>query len=89
MVWEVKCDNCDSIINWGGSEPSKYATEDPEEMKLGDEAIRFDDKVYCKVCVKKFVKFGVGDVEDRVDYLEDRMKEVMQAVGMEKGLNPQ
>lgn len=89
MVWEVKCDNCGEIINFGGSEPSEYGPDTPEEIKMTDEAIKFDGNTYCKDCVKKFVKFGVGDVEDRVDYLEDRLKEVMQAVGMEKNLNPE
>lgn len=88
MVWDVKCDNCGELINWGGKEPSQYGPEDPEKVKLGDAAIKFDGNVYCKACVKKFVKFGVGDVEDRVDYLEQRMEDVMKAVGMEKGINP-
>ncbi|MFB6159203.1 MAG: hypothetical protein ABEJ95_06135 [Candidatus Nanohalobium sp.] len=89
MVWEVKCDNCGEVINWGGSEPSKYDARDEDEIKLGDEAIRFNDNVYCKECVKEFVRFGIGDVENRVGYLEDRMEEVMKAVGMEKGINPE
>lgn len=85
MVWEVKCDNCGEIINWGGSEPSKY----DEEGKIPEDAIKFDDKVYCQNCVKKLVQFGVGDVKDRIVHLEERMKEVMKAVGMEKGINPE
>lgn len=84
MVWEVKCSNCDKIINWGGSEPAEYDKED----KIPDDAIKFDDKVYCRHCVKKFVQFGVGDVEDRVSHIETRLEEVMKSVGMEKGINP-
>jgi hypothetical protein len=84
MVYEVKCANCGDIINFGG--------HDPEEglgpgSKLPENAIEFNDEVYCEACVKKFVEFGIGDVEERIDFLEDQIKDMRKELGMEKGLN--
>lgn len=73
MVYEIKCAECGDILDFGGSGPAE----------IPDNAIEWDDKVYCEECVKKFVRLGVGDVEARVDYLETIMDEVADALGIE------
>lgn len=85
MVYEVKCSECGEIIDFGGEEPSEFSAEE----KLPDGAIKFQGEIYCEDCVKKFVKFGIGDVEKRVDYLERNMEDLMDAIGMEKNMNPE
>ncbi len=80
MVYEVKCNNCGEIIDWGGTKP---------ENKLGptekpDDIIEFDGNKYCKDCVQKFVRFGIGEMGERVTYLEDRMEEALDALGISK-----
>lgn len=78
MVYEIKCDNCGKIVDWGGTKPENQVgpTEKPENI------IEFDDKIYCKECVEKLVKFGIGETNARLDYLEDRMKEVLDTLGI-------
>ena len=83
MVYEVKCENCDKMINFGGTDPEETLNDPP---KIPENGIKFDGKVYCRECVKKFVKFGIGEVQERVEYLEEEMKEVKDALGMEKTL---
>ncbi|MFB6208310.1 MAG: hypothetical protein ABEJ69_03095 [Candidatus Nanohaloarchaea archaeon] len=85
MVYEVKCAECGKIMDFGGREPSDFSGEE----KLPEDAIEFQGEVYCRECVKKFVQFGVGEVEDRVDWLEDQLKEVLDAMGMEENLDPE
>ncbi len=86
MVYEVKCDNCEEIINFGGHNPEE--SPDPG-TKLPENAIEFDDSIYCRTCVKKLVRFGIGDIEDRVDFLEHQVKDIREELGMEKNLNRQ
>lgn len=78
MVYEVKCDNCGKIVDFGGKPPEDKIgpTEKPENV------IEFDGKTYCKECVEEFVKFGIGETNARLDYLEDRMKEVLDTLGI-------
>jgi hypothetical protein len=83
MVYEVKCENCGDLINFGGTDPEETLNKPP---KIPENGIKFDGKVYCKECVKKFVRFGIGEVQERVEYLEEEMKEVKDALGMEKNL---
>ncbi|MFB6204163.1 MAG: hypothetical protein ABEJ75_00795 [Candidatus Nanohaloarchaea archaeon] len=82
MVYEVKCAECGKVIDFGGREPSDFSGEE----KLPEDAIEFQGDVYCRECVKKFVQFGVGEIEERVDQLEDNLEEVMDAVGIEKDM---
>lgn len=76
MVYEKKCAECGDIIDFGG--------EEKEDLPEG--AIEFDGSVYCRDCVKEFVEFGTGEIVDRVDFLEERLKEIMENIGMEKHL---
>lgn len=73
MVWEVKCHQCGDILEFGGS----------GEKEIPEDAIEWDGNVYCKKCVEKFVKLGVGDIQARVDYLEETMQEVADNLGVE------
>lgn len=81
MVYEIKCNNCGEIMDFGGTRPeeSMDARED-----YPDDVMKFDGNWYCKDCVEKFVIFGIGEIEDRIDYLEDRMEEVLDALGISK-----
>ncbi|MFB6244985.1 MAG: hypothetical protein ABEJ03_01420 [Candidatus Nanohaloarchaea archaeon] len=76
MVYEKKCVECDKIIDFGGS----------DDGNLPDDAMRFNGDLYCRECVKDFVEFGTGDILDRIDQLEDDMKDVMRNLGLEKGV---
>ena len=73
MVWEVKCHQCEEILEFGGS----------GEKEIPEDAIEWDGNVYCKSCVEQFVKLGVGDIQSRVDYLEETMQEVADDLGVE------
>jgi hypothetical protein len=73
MVWEVECAECGDILEFGGS----------GEKEIPEDAIEWDGKVYCKSCVKKFVKLGVGDIQSRVDYIEETLDEVTDDLGIE------
>jgi hypothetical protein len=81
MVYEVKCDNCGKIIDFGGRRP-----EDSLDAKktYPDNVIEFDGGTYCKDCVEEFVKFGIGEINERLEYLEDRMEEVLDTLGISK-----
>ena len=81
MVYEIKCHNCGDLIDWGGKRPEE--TLDPED-DYSDDVMKFDGNWYCQDCVEKFVIFGIGEIEERIDYLEDRMEEVLDALGISK-----
>lgn len=68
-------------MDFGGTRPeeSMHPRED-----YPDDVMKFDGNWYCKDCVEKFVIFGIGEIEDRIDYLEDRMEEVLDALGISK-----
>jgi Fe2+ or Zn2+ uptake regulation protein len=74
MVYEKKCDNCGKVLDFGGRE--SLAREPKEAMK-------FDDKLYCRECIKKFVEFGTDKIEKRIKKLEDKMDDVGYEMGME------
>lgn len=79
MVYEVKCSECGKIIDFGGSEPSDFSAEE----KLPEDAIEWQGDIYCKECVSEFVRFGVGEVEERLDKIEESLKEALKALGLE------
>lgn len=79
MVYEIKCHQCGSIIDFGGSGPAE----------IPEDAIEWDENVYCQKCVEEFVRLGVGDVRSRVTTLEDTMDKVADALGIEFELNPE
>ncbi|MBC5792566.1 MAG: hypothetical protein H8Z69_00860 [Nanohaloarchaea archaeon] len=74
MVYEKKCSNCGDIIDFGGK----------DRGRLPDDAIKFDDEIYCKDCVQEFVRFGIGNVVERIEQLEDTMEDVRDELGLEK-----
>ncbi len=74
MVYSLRCSECNNLIKFGSG-------EEPDDVP--GKAIRWDGKVYCKDCVQKFVKLGVGDVRERIEYLEETMDEVAQTLGLE------
>lgn len=84
MVYEVKCAECGSVLDFGGREPSDFSAKE----KLPEDAIEWQGDVYCKDCVQEFVRFGVGEVEERLDKIEEVLQEVMDAMGIEESLDP-
>ncbi len=74
MVYEKKCSECGKILDFGGKEP----------RTLPDNAIEFDDKIYCKECVKEFVEFGTGDIMEVVSDMEDDLDRIKSELGLEK-----
>ncbi|QGA80464.1 hypothetical protein [Candidatus Nanohalobium constans] len=84
MVYEVKCDNCGDLLDFGGHDPEELPSG---HSKIPDDAIKFDGNVYCQECVENFVRLGVGDVEERMDVLENQLENIRKQLGMEKGLN--
>lgn len=81
MVYEVKCSECDKIIDFGGRSPEESLDA---TKTFPEDAYRFNGEVYCRECVEKFVKFGIGEIDDRVEYLEERMEKVLEALGLSK-----
>lgn len=76
MVYEKKCTNCGKIIDFGGE----------DKGRLPDNAVEFDDKIYCRECVKAFVEFGTGDIIGRISSIESEMKKIKDELGMERTL---
>ncbi|WEL19454.1 hypothetical protein [Candidatus Nanohalococcus occultus] len=77
MVYEIKCVECGEMLDFGG-EPTD---------ELPEEAIEFNGDIYCRNCVRKFVEFGTGSLEQRFEALEEAVEDIRQHLGMEKGLN--
>jgi len=71
MVYEVKCSNCDELLNFGGKDPEEKFGDD--EQKIPENALEFDDEVYCRECVKEFVRFGSQDMLERIEKLETKV----------------
>lgn len=71
MVYEVKCTNCGDILNFGGKDPEESYSG---ESKIPENALEFDDEVYCRDCVKKFVKFGSQGLVERMEKLEKKIE---------------
>lgn len=61
------------MIDFGGKEPKR----------LPEDAYEFNDNVYCRECVRKFVEFGTGELNERVESLEDDMEEVKKGMGIQ------
>lgn len=79
MVYEIKCDNCGKIIDFGGRSPEESASG---KKKFPDNAIKFDGSTYCRECVQDLIKFGAGDIQHKIDYVMDKMDEVLDALGI-------
>lgn len=73
MVWEIKCHQCEDVKAFGGSPPKQI----PEDV------IEWDGNYYCRECVQEFVRLGVGDVRERLDYVEEKLQEASEALGIE------
>lgn len=80
MVYSVKCDECGKLAEFGDE-------KDLRDNKVGklDDYIEFDDRILCKECVKKFVRFGVGDLEAKVNNLERMLEEIGKDAGVDVG----
>ena len=76
MVYEVKCSECDKVIDFGSG----------EERRLPDDAMEFNGDIYCKECVKEFVEFGTGAILDRINQLEENVKDIKEELGLERTL---
>jgi|APHM01.1.fsa_nt_gi hypothetical protein len=74
-----KCENCGDLLDFGGRNPD---TKMGPETKLPDEAIEFDGSVYCQECVNELIQFGAGNITSRIDHIEDRLREALEALGM-------
>lgn len=85
MVYEVKCDRCGDLIDFGGHNPEEK--EVAPKSKIPDDAFELDDKVFCQSCVKDLVRFGIGDVRERMEFLESELEDVKDELGMERGMN--
>ena len=81
MVYEIKCHNCGEIMDWGGERPEESI--DPNK-DYPDDIMKFDGNWYCEECVNKFVVFGIGEIAERIEWLEDRMNEVCDTLGISK-----
>lgn len=76
MVYEKKCAECGDLLDFGGKDPDQ----------LPENGIEFDGELYCKECVRKFVEFGTGDIIERINSIENSVKEIKDELGMEKTL---
>ncbi|MFB6100497.1 MAG: hypothetical protein ABEK16_04450 [Candidatus Nanohalobium sp.] len=85
MVYEVRCDNCGDLIDFGGRNPEERPVA--PQSKLPENAVEFDDNVYCEECVEKFVKAGVGDIQEEVNFLKESVEDIREELGMEKTMN--
>ncbi|MFB6143851.1 MAG: hypothetical protein ABEJ98_00935 [Candidatus Nanohaloarchaea archaeon] len=74
MVYEIKCSQCGKLIDFGGE----------EKDRLPENAYEFNGDIYCRECVKEFVEFGTGELNERIESLEDDMEEVKKGMGMEE-----
>ena len=77
MVYEKKCSECDKMLDFGGE----------DDGRLPDNAMKFDDKIYCRDCVQGFVEFGTGDILSRISQIEQALEDLQKELGMEKTLN--
>lgn len=74
MVYEKECSNCDRVLDFGGR----------DRGNIPKDAIEFDGNLYCRECVKELVMFGIGDVQDRIADLEEEVKKIKDAIGLER-----
>ncbi len=71
MVYEIKCDQCGKLIEFGG--------EGPDD--LPENVVEFNDNLFCRECVKDFVEFGTGDIISRIDRIDEQLSEVRKQLG--------
>lgn len=76
MVYEKKCVQCDKVLDFGGRDTGR----------LPENAMEFNGDIYCKGCVKKFVEFGTGELDDRLAIIEEDMRKVRETLGLEKSM---
>jgi hypothetical protein len=76
MVYEKKCVQCDKILDFGGK----------DNGRLPENAMEFNGDLYCKECVKEFVEFGTGELDDRLASIEEDMRKVRETLGLEKSM---
>lgn len=74
MVYEKKCVQCDKVLDFGGR----------DKGNLPENAMEFNGDLYCKQCVKEFVEFGTGELDDRLASIEEDMRKVRETLGLEK-----
>jgi hypothetical protein len=84
MVYEKKCSECGKILDFGGEDPEE---NEKSSVGLPDNAMRFNEKLYCRECVKEFVEFGTGSLMDRMNELEENLDDIREELGMEKNMN--
>lgn len=84
MVYEKKCSECGKIIDFGGEDPEE---DDYTPEGLPENAMRFNDNLYCRECVKNFVEFGTGNLIEQLRNLEESVDDIREELGMEKTLN--
>ncbi|MFT4892675.1 MAG: hypothetical protein ACI8Z7_000457 [Candidatus Nanohaloarchaea archaeon] len=84
MVYEKKCSECGKILDFGGEDPEE---DDYKPGGLPENAMRFNDNLYCKECVKEFVEFGTGNLMNKIDNLEENINDIQKELGIEKNMN--
>ncbi|MFQ3275059.1 MAG: hypothetical protein ACI9LV_000160 [Candidatus Nanohaloarchaea archaeon] len=84
MVYEKKCSECGKILDFGGEDPEE---DDYTPEGLPENAMRFNDKLYCKECVKEFVEFGTGSLMEKIQNLEESLNDIQKELGIEKNMN--
>jgi len=67
---------CDKILDFGGK----------DNGRLPENAMEFNGDLYCKECVKEFVEFGTGELDDRLASIEEYMRKVRETLGLEKSM---
>ena len=78
MVYTVKCDECGKVAEFGRER--EYRENKVERL---DDYIKFDDRTLCKECVEDLVRFGIGDIQNKLDNIE----KVIDELGREAGVD--
>ncbi len=73
MVYEIKCSECGKIIDFGGNKPEG----------LPNNVTEWHGDIFCEECVEELVVFGIGELQERVDFLEEKLEEVLDTLGLE------
>jgi len=76
MVYEKKCAECGKMIDFGGKDPER----------LPENAIEFNDEIYCRECVKRFVEFGTGDLLGLIQEIQGAIEDIEDELGLERHL---
>jgi len=66
MVYQKKCSECGETLDIGGK----------DRGNLPENAIKFDEKLFCRDCVKTFVEFGTGDVMAEIQSLQEEVDDL-------------